>query len=65
MDAETEPALRTGPARSLFAVPFVLSNGHLREFDVSPDGKTFVFVRGPSEAPWRQFELVQNWTASK
>jgi Tol biopolymer transport system component len=62
MDVETQPAFRVGPARPLFDAPFVLSNGPFREYDVSADGKTFVFVQGASEAPWKQFEVALNWT---
>jgi hypothetical protein len=48
--------------RALFDAPFDLSTGPLRNYDVSPDGQTFVFVRGASEAPWKQFDVALHWT---
>jgi serine/threonine-protein kinase len=64
MEVETDPAFRAGAARALFEAPFDLTTGPLRNYDVSPDGKTFVFVQGASEAPWRQFDLALNWTTA-
>ncbi len=65
MEVETQPVFRAGPARALFEAPFDLSTGPLRNYDVSPDGRSFVFVRGVSEAPWRQFDVALNWTTER
>ena len=62
MGVETRPALRTSAAQPLFDAPFDLSTGPLRNYDVSPDGQTFVFVSGASEAPWKQFDVALHWT---
>jgi Tol biopolymer transport system component len=65
MMVETQPAFRAAAARLLFEAPFDLSTGPLRNYDVSPDGKSFIFVRGVSEAPWRQFDVALNWTMER
>src|SRR5262249_41768920 len=59
---ETKPTFRAGLAQTLFDTkPFGLE-GVNRNFDISPDGSRFLFVRNlpiPSDA--KRFIVVQHW----
>jgi hypothetical protein len=60
----TTPALRVGPRR------FVLTGHYSREpfhanYDVAPDGKSFVFVRPVESRDARGLYVVLNWFSSR
>jgi len=63
----TAPNLTAGTARALF--PDRYDRGYRedisRSYDVSADGKRFLFIRGgqPKEVPITQLNLVANWTS--
>ena len=61
LETSTEPSFQAGPARVLFEAPFELETAPLRNYDVSRDGRRFVFVRGVSDSRWREIHLDLNW----
>ncbi len=58
---ETEPELKVGPPRKLFASPWPLAEDRWTAFDVAPDGR-FVMVQ---PADWenrvRHVRVILNW----
>jgi serine/threonine-protein kinase len=54
------PELRVGQPRVLFESPYETVEG-ARNYDVSPDGKSFVVVRSEGLATPDQFYVVLNW----
>jgi eukaryotic-like serine/threonine-protein kinase len=63
VDATTSPAFRAGLPRELFEYRYDRGSVSLRNYDVSRDGRTFVFVSGPSPRAWRQIHVVVDWTS--
>ena len=61
MEVQAQPTFRAGKADTLFEGQFELRTAPLRNYDVSPDGKQFVFVRGGSDLGAREVDLVLNW----
>ena len=61
VDVQTQPAFKAGPLRELFDISFDHGSLPLRNFDVSRDGKTFVFVTGTSNRVWKQMNVVLDW----
>jgi len=59
---ETQPALRFGTAKLLFAGTYVLTSP-ARSYDVSPDGRRFLMVQQKDMVPAavRHIVLVQQW----
>ena len=50
--------------RELFdAGPYDRGSLPLRNFDVTRDGQTFVFVTGVSGREWKQVDVVLDWAA--
>ena len=63
-DVQTQPAFKAGPIRELFdAGPYDRGSLPLRNFDVTRDGQTFVFVTGVSGRDWRQVNVSLDWAA--
>ena len=62
LDVSTEPAFQAGASKVLFEAPFELDTAPLRNYDVTRDGKRFVFVRSASAPHWGQIHLTLNWT---
>jgi hypothetical protein len=57
VDVQTSPSFRPGTPRVLF-------EGSSGSFDVSPDGKRFLMVKGPAtpaQSPANQVTVVLNW----
>jgi hypothetical protein len=52
--------LRPGTPRMLFRGRFTGVGGEM-SFDVSPDGRRFVFVKSDEAAALNQLTIVQNW----
>ena len=63
VEARTSPTFHAGAPRELFDLTFDRGSGPLREYDVTRDGETFVFVGGASERAWKQVDVVVNWAA--
>ncbi len=61
MEVQTQPVFRAGKPEPLFEGQFELRTAPLRNYDVSPDGKRFVFVKGGSDVGAREVDLVLNW----
>ncbi len=61
MSVQTQPAFQAGKAETLFEGPFELRTAPLRNYDVSRDGKQFVFVKGGSDLGAREVDVVLNW----
>jgi eukaryotic-like serine/threonine-protein kinase len=61
MEVQTQPVFRAGKPEPLFEGRFELRTAPLRNWDVSPDGKQFVFVAGGSDLGAREVDVVLNW----
>ena len=61
VSVETDPVFSAGPPRLLFEYTEVARSGFVGfpNYDVSPDGKTFVVVKQPP--PVTEFNVVLNW----
>jgi serine/threonine-protein kinase len=62
MEVQTQPVFKAGKAETLFEGQFELRTAPLRNYDVSGDGKRFVFVKGGSDLGARELNLVLNWS---
>jgi serine/threonine protein kinase len=60
-EAQTQPAFKAGKPETLFEGQFELRTAPLRNYDVSHDGKQFVFVRGGSDLGARELNVVLIW----
>ena len=58
---ETQPAFRASKPEPLFEGRYELRTAPLRNWDVSPDGKQFVFVAGGSDLGAKEVDVVLNW----
>ena len=63
VEIQTEPTLRPGAIRELFEIPYDLGTQPLREYDVTRDGNTFVFITGYAGRDWRRVDVALSWTA--
>jgi len=63
IEVQTEPAFRAGAVRDLFEIPYDKGSQPLREYDVTRDGNTFVFVAGYAGHDWRQLNVALGWAA--
>ena len=61
IEVQTQPAFRAGKPEPLFEGRFELRTAPLRNWDVSPDGKQFVFVAGGADSGAREVDVVLNW----
>ena len=61
VEVQTQPTFKAGLPRTLFEGPFELRTAPLRNYDVTRDGKMFVFVRGGSEAGVNEIDVILNW----
>jgi len=61
MEVQTQPTFRAGRPQRLFEGQFELRTAPLRNWDVSPDGKRFVFVEGGADLGAREVDVVLNW----
>ena len=65
VDLQMQPAYKVGPIRELFdAGPYDRGSLPLRNFDVTRDGQTFVFVTGLAGRDWRQVNVVLDWASA-
>ncbi len=62
VETQTSPTFRAGPERVLFEMLYDRGTEPLREYDVTRDGQTFVFVGGSGERIRKEVDVVLNWT---
>jgi dipeptidyl aminopeptidase/acylaminoacyl peptidase len=58
---KTEPTFTAAKPRVLFADPYVKHKWFLANYDVSPDGQSFLMVKSEGVEEAAQLVLVQNW----
>jgi len=63
VEVQTEPTLRAGPVREIFDLTYDKGSQPLREYDVTRDGNTFVFIRGYAGRDWRQVNVALGWAS--
>jgi eukaryotic-like serine/threonine-protein kinase len=65
VDVQTQPTFKVGAIRELFdAGPYDRGSLPLRNFDVTRDGQTFVFVTGLAGRDWRQVNVLLDWASA-
>jgi hypothetical protein len=62
VDITTTPSLNIGKAKRLFEKGFRRSNALWSNYDVSADGKRFLFVKGGPQGDLSHFNVILNWT---
>jgi eukaryotic-like serine/threonine-protein kinase len=62
-DVQTQPVFKAGPLRELFEMSFDRGSIPLRNFDVTRDGQTFVFMTETSGRLWKQVDVVLDWAS--
>ncbi len=63
-DVQTQPVFKPGPPRVLFdAGAYDRGTIPLRNYDVTRDGQTFVFVSGVSGRDWKQVNVSLDWAS--
>ncbi|HTR01947.1 MAG TPA: protein kinase, partial [Thermoanaerobaculia bacterium] len=62
VDVQTQPVFKAGPAQQLFEVSYDRGTVPSRNFDVTRDGQTFVFVTGAVSGELRQINVALGWT---
>jgi hypothetical protein len=62
VEVSLEPTLRVGAATRLFAGRY-MQGAPARAYDVTPDGRRFLFVENPERSlpPVTHLMVVQNW----
>ena len=60
-DVQTQSAFKVGPLRELFDMTFDRGSIPLRNYDVTRDGQTFVFMTETSGRVWKQVDVVLDW----
>jgi serine/threonine-protein kinase len=64
VEVQTQPVFKIGAITELFdAGPYDRGSVPLRNFDVTRDGQTFVFVTGVSGREWKQVYVALDWTS--
>jgi hypothetical protein len=63
VEVQTEPSFRVSAIRDLFEIAYDKGSQPLREYDVTRDGNTFVFVSGYAGRDWRQLNVALGWAA--
>jgi Tol biopolymer transport system component len=58
---ETEPTFTATKPRFLFADPYVKQGWFVANYDVSPDGQSFLMVKSEGAEEAAQLVVVQNW----
>jgi eukaryotic-like serine/threonine-protein kinase len=62
VETQTSPTFRAGPPRVLFEQLYDRGTEPLREYDVTRDGQTFVFVGGAGEKVRKEVDVILGWT---
>jgi Tol biopolymer transport system component len=63
VEARTTPTFHAGVVRELFDLTYDRGSGPLREYDVTRDGQTFVFVGGTGDDERKQIDVFVDWTS--
>jgi len=63
IDMQTRPVLKAGASRQLFEVPYDRGSNPLRDYDVTRDGETFVFVTGVAGRDWKEVDVKLDWAS--
>ncbi|HEX4439060.1 MAG TPA: protein kinase [Thermoanaerobaculia bacterium] len=63
IEVQTEPTFRASAIHELFDIPYDKGSQPLREYDVTRDGNTFVFVSGYAGREWKQLNVALGWAA--
>jgi hypothetical protein len=61
VSVETEPTFSAAKPRVLFADPYVKHGWFVPNYDVSPDGQSFLMLKREGKQEAAQLVLVQNW----
>jgi len=63
VDVETNPAFKAGKPHIIFEDQFQHKGAHVRDYDLSPDGQHFIFIRAidEPEKPLTEINVVLNW----
>ena len=56
--------LPPGPLRELFEIPYDRGSLPLRNYDVTRDGQTFVFLTASSGGAWKQVNVLLDWASA-
>ena len=64
VEAQTSPTFRSGAPRVLFEMLYDRGTEPLREYDVTQDGQTFVFVGGAGERVRKEVDVVVDWASA-
>ena len=62
VDVTTSPSFAAGQPRRLFESDYIISEGFMANYDVTPDGDRFVMVKTRAENARAQIDVVLNWT---
>ena len=63
-EVQTQPTFKPGPLRELFEIPYDRGSLPLRNYDVTRDGQTFVFLTASSGGAWRQVNVLLDWASA-
>jgi Tol biopolymer transport system component len=63
VEAQTQPTFHAGARRELFETSYEAGSMPLRNYDVTRDGQTFVFVRDASGRTRKLVHIVLNWSS--
>lgn len=61
VDVRTSPALQLGVPRKLFKAPTPPAGAPSAAWDVSADGKKFLFIASTNSTPDTPIEVTVNW----
>ena len=63
-EVQTQPSFKAGPLHELFEVPYDRGALPLRNFDVTRDGQTFVFLTESSGTARKQVDVTLDWASA-
>jgi serine/threonine-protein kinase len=65
VEIATGPPLKVGKTRRVSAKPYNRSNGYWPNYDVTPDGRRLLMVRGTAQEAPSRVNVVLNWLDAK
>jgi serine/threonine-protein kinase len=65
VDIATGPPLNVGKARRVSSRPYNRSNGYWPNYDVTPDGRRLLMIRGSAQEAPSRVNVVLNWLDAK
>ena len=63
-EVQTQPTFKAGPIHELFEIPYDRGSMPLRNYDVTRDGQTFVFLTASSGGAWKQVNVLLDWASA-